>query len=134
MYFLLSSFCFCWRGLGDGDFLAGVDVDAGRGGLGAVGAAGDIIPQAVLDLARMLTGHLGEGGGVLQDVFQASCRVDFSISPADGVGGGELVVAAGVGQDIGAPFPHVEALRFKGLRIKRIKLRASAVMLALLAV
>ena len=100
LLYLLSSFsslCFCCCGLGDGDFLAGVDVDAGRGGLGAVGAAGDIIPQAVLDLAWLLAGHLGEGGGVLLDIFQASCRVDFAISPTDGVGGGEFVVASSCG-------------------------------------
>ena len=77
--------------------MAGVDVDAGRGGLGAVGAAGDIIPQAVLDLARLLTGHLVEDGGVLLDLFQACCRVNFSMSPADGVGGGEFVVASSCG-------------------------------------
>ena len=82
----------------DGYFLAGVDVDARRGGLGTIGTAANVIPQALVDLARLLARDLGESG-VLQNVFQTRCSIDFAITPADGVGGRELVVAAGMSQD-----------------------------------
>ena len=95
----------------DGDFLASVDVDAGRGGAGMIGAAHDVIPQGVLDLARLLAGNLGEGGGSLIDVFQTCSSVDFAISPTDGIDGRELVVAAGMRQDL---FDIIKVQRWVG--------------------
>ena len=85
--------------LKDSDFLASMDVDAGGSGLGAIGATSDVIPGAVIVLLRQFAGNFVDGGSLLE-VFNASSSIDFAISPADGVGGRELVVAASMGDDV----------------------------------